>query len=88
MTLAWRKRTERERKEGEGDGGERRRALALSRNTAQLGAAVINGLHFPNRSVLRCGTQVPQGKKKKRGGGLWGTEAERKEALFLKGEER
>lgn len=44
------------------------RALALSRNTAQLGAAVINGLHFPNRSVLRCGTQR-RGVKIKRGGG-------------------
>lgn len=42
-------------------------------------AAVINGLHFPNRSVLHCGTR-------RRGaeGGVWVTGAERR-ALSLRG---
>lgn len=56
----------------------------MSPNAAQVGtggvcayAAVINGLHFPNRSVLHCGTRRPGAD-----GGVWVTGAERR-ALSL-----
>lgn len=56
----------------------------MSPNEAQVGtggvcayAAVINGLHFPNRSVLHCGTR-----RRRAEGGVWVTGAERR-ALSL-----
>lgn len=89
MTLAWRKRTEgkgrRERETGETPG---------SRFVSKHGTTRGSGYKWPPfpkplRSPLW--NAAPRGKKKKKkegGGGLCGTGAERKEALFLRGEER